>query len=229
MKISCNVIEDLLPLYHDNVCSNDSRLLVAEHLKECENCRSLLSKIDDNMKVTDTCIDDSKPLKAIRDTWEKSKKKAFVKGSIIAIVVCMLLMGGYLGLTQWKCIPVSPNLLEVTEVSQLSDGRIIYHLNVKDKKNFHFVKFTINEDGSYYITPMRSMIEWKQSTETGLFKDYFMIDISENNAYQQDHGDGIVINSCYIGPQDDGILIWKEGMELPKANKALEQLVFGEN
>ena len=36
MKMSCNIIEDLLPLYVDDMVSEDSRKLVEEHLKESE-------------------------------------------------------------------------------------------------------------------------------------------------------------------------------------------------
>ena len=36
MKITCNIIEDLLPLYVDDMVSEDSRKLVEEHLKECQ-------------------------------------------------------------------------------------------------------------------------------------------------------------------------------------------------
>ena len=39
MKITCQVVEDLLPLYHDGVCSGDSRKIVEEHLEECQSCR----------------------------------------------------------------------------------------------------------------------------------------------------------------------------------------------
>ena len=35
MKTPCNVIRDLLPLYHDGVCSPESRQLVEEHLEKC--------------------------------------------------------------------------------------------------------------------------------------------------------------------------------------------------
>jgi len=36
MRITCEIIKDLLPLYHDNVCSEDSRKLIEEHLLTCE-------------------------------------------------------------------------------------------------------------------------------------------------------------------------------------------------
>ena len=39
MKYPCNIIQDLLPLYHDNVCSEESRRAVQQHLPECEACQ----------------------------------------------------------------------------------------------------------------------------------------------------------------------------------------------
>lgn len=38
-RITCRIIEDLLPLYVDDSCSEDSRNLVESHLKDCESCR----------------------------------------------------------------------------------------------------------------------------------------------------------------------------------------------
>lgn len=39
MKITCNIIQDMLPLYVDDVLNVDSRKMVEEHLKDCEACR----------------------------------------------------------------------------------------------------------------------------------------------------------------------------------------------
>lgn len=229
MKISCKVIQDLLPLYHDSVCSEESCTLVQGHLEECESCKQILKDIDHELSYTVVSNDEGKPIRAIKSMWEKSKTKAFFKGTLIAIIACAILVGGFVGMTQWKFIPVSADLLEVSEISQLSDGRIIYHLSVKDDKELHFVKFTTNEDGTYYMTPMRSLIEGKRTMESGLFNDYYMVDIAENNAYQQTYGEGIVMTSCYIGPKDNGILIWEDGMELPAASEELEKVILGNN
>ena len=38
MKLPCEMIQDLLPLYHDGVCSEVSKTVVQEHLKGCESC-----------------------------------------------------------------------------------------------------------------------------------------------------------------------------------------------
>ena len=55
MKINCGVIRDLLPLYADDACSEESRLLVDEHLRECPECTGVLerlraSEIEDDLR-----------------------------------------------------------------------------------------------------------------------------------------------------------------------------------
>jgi len=43
MKISCNIIRDLLPLYAEDLASEDTRALVEEHLRDCEDCTNVLN------------------------------------------------------------------------------------------------------------------------------------------------------------------------------------------
>ena len=45
MKHNCEVVRDLLPLYHDGVCSKKSREMVEEHITECEACKKELEEI----------------------------------------------------------------------------------------------------------------------------------------------------------------------------------------
>ncbi|MGL4336253.1 MAG: zf-HC2 domain-containing protein [Turicibacter sp.] len=229
MKISCKVVEDLLPLYHDEVCSEETCVIVGEHLTECESCSKELEKINEALACPKIEMDTIAPLKGISTLLRRDKMKSFFKGTLVAAVACILLFGCYYGLTRWKIIPVSSDVLQISNVSMLSDGRIIYHLNVTDKKDLYFIKFTTNEDGSYYMTPMRSVIETDRTMESGLFNDFFLVDVSENNAYQQAYGDGIEITSVYLGSEDDGILIWEKGMDLPAASPELEKMVFGNN
>lgn len=71
MKYSCDVIKDLLSLYCDNVCSDDSRAAVEEHLNECGDCRNELEKLKDT-----TYTDDLKREKNfIIDTYKRNVKK----------------------------------------------------------------------------------------------------------------------------------------------------------
>lgn len=45
MKYDCAVIQDLLPLYIDGVCSEESRKIIDEHLPECTACRQMLAEM----------------------------------------------------------------------------------------------------------------------------------------------------------------------------------------
>ena len=44
--IPCNVIVDLLPLYKENICSGETKKLVEEHLRSCEECRQLCEQLN---------------------------------------------------------------------------------------------------------------------------------------------------------------------------------------
>ena len=41
MKITCDVIQDLIPIVQDDAASEDSRRLVEEHAAQCPSCRNL--------------------------------------------------------------------------------------------------------------------------------------------------------------------------------------------
>ena len=56
-KINCNVIQDILPLYIDDVVSDDTKELVEEHLQNCEICQRVYHEtkadLENDMKVSD--------------------------------------------------------------------------------------------------------------------------------------------------------------------------------
>ncbi|MGN0295440.1 MAG: zf-HC2 domain-containing protein [Lachnospiraceae bacterium] len=41
MKINCEIVKDLLPLYVDGVCTQESRKAVEEHLESCKTCQEM--------------------------------------------------------------------------------------------------------------------------------------------------------------------------------------------
>ncbi|MDE6312287.1 MAG: zf-HC2 domain-containing protein [Lachnospiraceae bacterium] len=45
MKISCNVVKDLLTGYLEGICSEETKELVEEHLNQCEECRTFTRQI----------------------------------------------------------------------------------------------------------------------------------------------------------------------------------------
>ena len=73
--MQCEVIQDLLPLYVDNCCSEVSREIVGEHLEQCEECR----KFAESLK-TELSIDrDEKDLYIQEENLLKNSRKAMKK------------------------------------------------------------------------------------------------------------------------------------------------------
>ena len=215
MKTSCEIVKDILPLYHDNVCSAESRKLIEEHLEECQSCGGFLKDISDELTRPVNVIDETKPLKAIAAILKKAKLKFYLKGAAIAFIAFLISAIAINWLTQpvW---PVPLELLQVTDVAQLSDGRIAFTLVIDgDRSRYQFVS-TAYRDGSSYYRISRSLFRERDRT------DWFppperrvAVDIAELNAWEQSRGRGIEISSFYIGTRSNAILVWEEGMELP--------------
>ena len=98
MKITCNIIEDLLPLYIDDMVSEDSRQLVEEHLNECADCRKMLDEMkkenqlglnSKNAEGQSSRSTEIEPLKKIRS---RIRRKRII--SIIVAAVLVLLASG---------------------------------------------------------------------------------------------------------------------------------------
>lgn len=45
MRYSCNIVRDILPLYHVRKASRESAQIVEEHLKECTKCQEFYQKM----------------------------------------------------------------------------------------------------------------------------------------------------------------------------------------
>ena len=90
-----DIIFDLLPLYHDGVCSAASRAAVEAHLKGCETCRQALSEMDAPLSAAEEQKNaaDGAVVKGISEAWKKEKWKARLKGAAIAAAVWLLLVG----------------------------------------------------------------------------------------------------------------------------------------
>ena len=88
MKESCEVIKDLLPLYHDGVCSNDSAAMVKNHLAECEDCANELMNMDNKISLTNAVENrsEAESLLKLSLKWRKGMLKSFLKGVLITIL-----------------------------------------------------------------------------------------------------------------------------------------------
>ncbi len=92
MKIKCEVINDLLPLYVDDVLSKESRELVEEHIGECESCKKTFENMSGKVSIPvspELRMDDTKHLKGLKKIITRYKGLAILFG-VIAVIGIMV-------------------------------------------------------------------------------------------------------------------------------------------
>ena len=93
MKITCNIIEDLLPLYVDDMVSEDSRRLVEEHLKGCPACRKMQEEMMRENRLT-AGIKDGNSVQINKTEAESLKKirRRIRKKRILSVILAVVLV-----------------------------------------------------------------------------------------------------------------------------------------
>ena len=84
MKHNCEVVRDLLPLYHDGVCSQESRMMVEEHLKECEACKEELEEIKKEVSVPNASMKDA------AQAWKTLVRNLWLRRIAATVLVAVL-------------------------------------------------------------------------------------------------------------------------------------------
>ena len=90
MSKDCKIVEDLLPLYHDGVCSAESREMVEQHLAQCERCREVLAQIDTELLSPGTGSADIQSLKSIARKFLLSQRKALITGIVVILSLFLI-------------------------------------------------------------------------------------------------------------------------------------------
>lgn len=89
-KITCNTIKDILPLYVDEVVSDDTKIIVSEHLENCAECRQKYERMKKGVSIP--IEDNTKPLKQFKSAWQK-KKAILVCATAVITVAIMCCIG----------------------------------------------------------------------------------------------------------------------------------------
>lgn len=97
MKITCDITKDLLPLYCDGVCSDESKEVINDHLANCEICKEELRLMDIPSETSQINIEDEKVIEASAKAWKKRKYQSFIFGCLVALLVVGLGVGSYVG------------------------------------------------------------------------------------------------------------------------------------
>lgn len=89
MKLLCDIVQDLLPLYEDELCSPASREAVEEHLRECPDCRTKYESIR-GLAAPETAVLVSNEDQVMVKSFRKVRRRFAV--SLIAVLLAVPLV-----------------------------------------------------------------------------------------------------------------------------------------
>ncbi|PIC62588.1 hypothetical protein CSV79_16255 [Sporosarcina sp. P13] len=116
--IKCTVIQDLLPLYVDEVVSDDTKSLVNEHLLTCENCKNEYEQMKGTLYVP---IENKDTLfSQLKKRWNR-KKWLLIFGSVLTTTLIGFVLFSFI-FHYAKPIPYTAELFELEETA---DGTLV--------------------------------------------------------------------------------------------------------
>lgn len=90
-NIDCSVVKDLIPLYVDDLASNETKKIINSHLENCEDCSEYLSLVsyDEHIdvKLEDNDLEKSgeKIVKEIKKSQDRIKYTFIIFSMIVAV------------------------------------------------------------------------------------------------------------------------------------------------
>ena len=91
-KINCSLIKDLLPLYIDDLCSNESTEIIKNHLEVCEECNKEYTQLNKEPTLKKVNDNSSELIKGVGNMFKKDKKKAILK-TVATFLVLITVVG----------------------------------------------------------------------------------------------------------------------------------------
>ncbi|MBM7541221.1 zf-HC2 domain-containing protein [Amphibacillus cookii] len=119
-EIKCTIIQDILPLYIDEIVSQDTKEMVDQHLQHCEKCQKEYETMKRKLYIP---AENKAPIiQKLNKTWRK--KKVII--SIASIFVTVLILFGAFAYAFYyeTVIPYSEDLFKV---EKQDDNQLAFH------------------------------------------------------------------------------------------------------
>lgn len=220
MEKTCDIIKDLLPLYLDKVCSEDSKRAVEEHIATCENCRKELEAYRSDITTTDNGGEEV--IRKLSSHWKKTKRASLFTGVLVMAV--LIFIGISALLYSFSPRPVTPGEVAVEELSILKNSNIYFTLKVSEKVNADGMSW-FEQNGDVYITLKTDRIQLKKKDSVqGFEENTDNYSRWEFNTRMSGIKNIYLYNSLdtYNNGKDRKTLIWSNETELKEAGTEAE-------
>ena len=110
MKYECDIVKDLMPLYIDDLLSENSKNFVADHINTCESCKKYYQKLSNELKIPvskESRFSDLRPIEYLKENLSKK----IIKKILAILLIIGLFVGSFLFVTLYK-LPVDPQMMD---------------------------------------------------------------------------------------------------------------------
>ena len=147
MKISCEVIQDLLPLYVEKLASKDSELLIEEHIGECEQCKTTLDRLNNDLSNSISQSTELMPLVMMKKRINARKIRAV---SMASLIVFLLMFTVFSYLTKPNYVSYKNSGITITK----NENNELYANFSGNITAFKLIKY--NSDSNYNIVEIEA-------------------------------------------------------------------------
>lgn len=221
-KMTCDIYQDLIALYVDGLCSEDSGKAVEEHIQSCKKCADAYGHMKNEIKISEISDEEMKENSEFKlnlsKAWKRFRRNTFLKVMAVIIALGIIITSVYCLFIKSYQLPWDK--VRVENICMLSDGSVAFEVIPESGKKGD-VK-VIDIGGTFYVTCFSPLINFTDYVSEP--SSYIRIE-PETDPYET--GTSESVHECeaiYYGDiysQFD--LIWEKGTELPKANEELEE------
>lgn len=227
--VSCGVVRDLLPLYHDEVCGEESSALVRAHLEGCAACARMLADIGDIPPAAPP--DDLSTGVALRALGRRMRRSKLLWAILYPLLALVVVTIGFRLHQEWwvfDSVPAPASQVEVASLYRYQSGALDLQLRFLDGRaasGSGWGERWNNDDPSVvYLQTIRPRFGARAPAPV----------LSGNLIFYNSRGPGgntdpgTTLRKLYYGTPEDCILIWEEGMDVPAATEEMEREYTGE-
>ncbi len=176
MKYPCGLIQDLLPLYYDGVCSEESIAIIENHLSECAECKKHYTALGETDDIIITSQNPDLEMKKAA-SYQAVKRKLHRKQVLIVIITVALLavialsVVGFLKNNEQTIIYEDNISVSMTDDSLIGrlQGDEAHYLKVKR------VEFAADGQKKIYLFFYLSGTKWSDlTTSDRVFSEYVL-------------------------------------------------------
>jgi len=189
MKVTCNVIKDLLPLYLENMLCDDSCILVEDHIRHCNECNSYLNEMKTFSEIP--ADRNSAPLKKIKSILRKKKIQTVIISVMLSLVFFVITVSF---LTAPEYNPYSQKSVTVHEIG---NGYVLARFD-KTVSGYEIDSYQQDDNTGYvyHITTWNSI--WNRKIKNS----------NINNVILNPDGEKVVAVYYYLTDGSEDILIF---------------------